>query len=224
MNRWLDPLLGVAFNRLGDVALASFTLVSAAVCAGHDRSRFAERIARQRAAAAFFNARRKVPAYAAFLRERGAFEPRRFEDIPPMDKATYVQRWPLEALCQGGKLPLRGAVIDESSGSSGQASNWIRGADERAATRRLIQYSARATFGAESFVLLNAFALGPWATGMNVSMSLVDRCVLKSIGPDAEQAVRDLRAPRPEVPLCRDRLPAFPEGSGGDRAPRLGAV
>ena len=91
-----------------------------------------------------------------------------------MDKVSYAQRWPLEALCQGGQLPRRGAVIDESSGSSGKASNWVRGADERAATRRLIQYSARATFGEQSFVLLNAFALGPWATGMNVSIHLND--------------------------------------------------
>ena len=60
----------------------------------------------------------------------------------------------------------------------------LRGNAERTATRRLIQYSARSTFGDDSFVLLNCFALGPWATGMNVSMSLVDRCVLKSIGPD----------------------------------------
>src|SRR4051812_46711831 len=150
MNRWIDPLLGVALNRLGDVALSSFSSYKLLFAPGMT-GRLRERIARQRAAAAFFNARRKVPAYAAFLREHGATDPRGFEDIPPMDKATYVQRWPLEALCQGGKLPLRGAVIDESSGSSGKASNWIRGADERAATRRLIQYSARATFGDESF-------------------------------------------------------------------------
>lgn len=32
--------------------------------------------------------------------------------------------------------------------------------------------------------VLNAFALGPWATGMNVSMSVVDIAMLKSVGPD----------------------------------------
>ena len=104
-----------------------------------------------------------------------------------MDKDSYIRRWPLEATCQGGRLPLRGGVIDESSGSSGTATNWVRGPRERYATRRLIQFSARATFGDVPFILLNAFALGPWATGMNVSMSLVDRCVVKSIGPDAKR-------------------------------------
>jgi phenylacetate-CoA ligase len=211
MNRWIDPLLGVALNRLGDVALSSFSSYKLLFAPGMT-GRLRERIARQRAAAAFFNARRKVPAYAAFLRDHGALDPRRFEDIPPMDKATYVQRWPLEALCQGGKLPLRGAVIDESSGSSGKASNWIRGADERAATRRLIQYSARATFGDESFVLLNAFALGPWATGMNVSMSLVDRCLLKSIGPDAGKLVGTLELLGPKYRYVVTGYPPFLKG------------
>jgi phenylacetate-CoA ligase len=152
-----------------------------------------EWISRHRAAAAFYHARRKVPAYQEFLARYGATDPRRFEEIPPMDKHNYISQWPIETLCQGGRLPMRDAVIDESSGSSGTATNWVRGATERAATRRLIQYSTRATLGDEGFILLNCFALGPWATGMNVSMSLVNRCILKSIGPDAGKALATLK-------------------------------
>jgi phenylacetate-CoA ligase len=150
-------------------------------------------VGRRRAAAVYFRARRTVPAYREFLRARSALSARRYADIPVMDKENYIKRWPLPALCQGGVLPRRGAVIDESSGSTGTATNWVRGPDERAAARRTLQFSARATFGSEGFVLLNAFALGPWATGMNVSMSLVDRCVLKSIGPDAKKVVATLQ-------------------------------
>jgi phenylacetate-CoA ligase len=128
-----------------------------------------------------------------FLREHGAEHVRAFDQIPVMSKDNYIRKYPLEELCQGGKLPERGAVIDESSGSSGTASNWVRGESERYAVRRLIQFSALAAFGAEKFILLNCFALGPWATGMNVSMSLVDRCVLKSIGPDAKKLANTLR-------------------------------
>jgi phenylacetate-CoA ligase len=166
-------------------------------------------LSRRRAAAAFLNARRKVPAYREFLRERGAEDVVRFDDIPAMDKQSYVSRWPLEALCQGGRLPARGAVIDESSGSTGTASNWIRGPRERDATRRLIQYSARATFGEKSFVLLNAFALGPWATGMNVSMSLVDRCIVKSIGPDVGKIVATLELLGPKYKYVIAGYPPF---------------
>jgi len=211
MRKRLDPLLGFCMNRLGDVAISSF---------GAYRLLFAPFVtedvrfwsSRKRASAAFYRARSTVPAYAEFLKQHGVDEPSRFEDIPPMDKESYVKRWPLEALCQGGRLPLRGAVIDESSGSSGTASNWVRGEAERLATRRLIQYSARATFGDESFVLLNAFALGPWATGMNVSMSLVDRCVLKSIGPDAKKLISTLELLGPKYRYVITGYPPFMKG------------
>jgi phenylacetate-CoA ligase len=41
--------------------------------------------------------------------------------------------------------------------------------------------------------VLNAFALGPWATGMNVSMSVVDIAILKSVGPDIAKIENTLR-------------------------------
>ena len=137
MNSLTDPLWGFGLNKLGDVALSSW---------GAYRLLFAPFVtegvrqwaSRKRAAAAFYRARKSVPAYREFLAQHGALQPRNFSEIPATDKEGYVKRWPLEALCQGGKLPLRGAVIDESSGSSGAASNWVRGEAERLATRRLI--------------------------------------------------------------------------------------
>ncbi|HEV8445932.1 MAG TPA: hypothetical protein VGQ44_03905 [Gemmatimonadaceae bacterium] len=211
MNRTFDPLAGRALSRLGDVALSSwgaYRTLFAPVFSTKTR----HWVARTRAAAAFFNARRTVPAYEEFLREHGAFDARRFEDVPPMDKVGYIKRWSLEKLCQGGRLPLHGAVIDESSGSSGQASNWIRGPSERAAARRLLQFATRSAFGDEPFVLLNAFALGPWATGMNVSMSLVDLCVLKSIGPDAAKVIGTLKLLGPKYKYVITGYPPFLKG------------
>jgi len=208
MNETVDPILGWALSKLGDLAISSwgaYRLLFAPFFSGTSRDWFS----RKRAAAAFFNARKTVPAYQEFLEQHNAAHPATFEDIPPMDKENYIKRWPIEALCQGGKLPLRGAVIDESSGSSGLASNWVRGSAERLATRRLIQYSARSTFGDDSFVLLNCFALGPWATGMNVSMSLVDRCVLKSIGPDVGKVVATLKFLGPKYRYVITGYPPF---------------
>ena len=208
MNELLDPIVGWTLSKIGDLAISSwgaYRLLFAPAFGGTSRDWFS----RKRAAAAFFNARRTVPAYQEFLRQHGAGHPTRFEDIPPMDKESYIKKWPIEALCQGGRLPLRGAVIDESSGSSGTASNWVRGSAERLATRRLIQYSARSTFGDDSFVLLNCFALGPWATGMNVSMSLVDRCVLKSIGPDVSKVVGTLKFLGPKYRYVITGYPPF---------------
>ena len=211
MNKAFDPLAGRALSRLGDVALSSWGAYRA-LFAPVFSTRTRNWIARTRASAAFFNARRAVPAYQEFLREHGAFDAKHFEDVPPMDKAGYIKRWPLEKLCQGGRLPSHGAVIDESSGSSGQASNWIRGPGERAAARRLLQFATRSAFGAEPFVLLNAFALGPWATGMNVSMSLVDLCVLKSIGPDAAKVIGTLKLLGPKYKYVIAGYPPFLKG------------
>ena len=208
MNELVDPVLGWTLSKVGDLAISSwgaYRLLFAPALGGASRDWFS----RKRAAAAFFNARRTVPAYQEFLRQHNAEHPTTFEAIPPMDKESYIKRWPIEALCQGGRLPLRGAVIDESSGSSGTASNWVRGRAERLATRRLIQYSARSTFGDDSFVLLNCFALGPWATGMNVSMSLVDRCVLKSIGPDVGKVVATLKFLGPKYRYVITGYPPF---------------
>ena len=211
VNSTFDPIAGRILNGLGDVALSSW---------GAYRTLFApilstttrDWVSRTRAAAAFYNARRTVPAYQAFLREHGAFDVARFEDIPPMDKAGYIKRWPIEQLCQGGRLPMRGAVIDESSGSSGQASNWVRGPGERADARRILQFATRSAFGDEPFVLLNAFALGPWATGMNVSMSLVDMCILKSIGPDAAKVIGTLKLLGPKYRYVIAGYPPFLKG------------
>jgi len=208
MNEVIDPVLGWGLSKVGDFAISSwgeYRMLFAPFIGGHAR----DRVARTRASAAFYNARDTVPAYREFLREHNAENPAEWEHVPPMDKASYIKRWPLEALCQGGKLPSRGAVIDESSGSSGTASNWVRGPRERDATRRLIQYSARATFGERSFVLLNAFALGPWATGMNVSMSLVDQCVVKSIGPDVGKIVATLELLGPDYKYVIAGYPPF---------------
>jgi phenylacetate-CoA ligase len=208
MNRVVDPFVGRVLSIAGDVALSSWsayrTLFAPALI-GSSR----EGLSRRRAAAAFFNARKRVPAYREFLAQHNAMDVREFTAIPPMDKESYIKRWPIESLCQGGKIPERGVVIDESSGSSGTATNWVRGNAERHAARRLIQHSARVTFGEESFVLLNAFALGPWATGMNVSMSLVDRCILKSIGPDVRKVAATLEFLGPKYRYVLAGYPPF---------------
>src|SRR5580700_7920646 len=125
MNPILDPLVGACLSRIGDVALSSwgaYRLLFLPFLTGRAR----DWACRTRASAAFYNARKKVPAYGEFLRASGAPDsPRGFDEIPPMSKEGYVKKFPLEATCQGGRLPTHGAVIDESSGSSGTASNWV---------------------------------------------------------------------------------------------------
>src|SRR5262245_39292990 len=99
MRELSDRAWGAAFSRVGDLALTSFDasrLLFAPGLTGPTRQWIAER----RARAVFWNARRRVPGYREFLRAAGRFEPRSFQEIPIMDKQSYIQRYPLEALCQ----------------------------------------------------------------------------------------------------------------------------
>lgn len=148
---------------------------------------FLEWIARLRSFAVFYKAKRDCPAYKEFLTAENYHENGnwKLENVPVMTKENYVKKYSLEERCYGGKIPSPGTVIDESSGSSGVPNNWIRSEYERDEVKRILQLNYEIIYNDDQCILLNCFALGPWATGMNVSMSLVDVGILKSIGPDA---------------------------------------
>jgi phenylacetate-CoA ligase len=146
-------------------------------------------IGRLRARAVFERAKRSCPAYKEFLVNENYAEKSgwKLTDVPVMTKENYVKKFGIEARCYGGKIPSPGTVIDESSGSSGVPNNWVRNAKERKDVKHALQLSYDIIYNDDDCILLNCFALGPWATGMNVSMSLVDVGILKSIGPDAKK-------------------------------------
>lgn len=147
------------------------------------------RIGLMRARAVFLKAKERCPAYRDFLaasgyREHGRW---RLSNLPVTTKENYVKRYSIEERCYDGRIPPSGVVIDESSGSSGVPNNWVRSAEERADVKRILQLNYQLIYRDSGLILLNCFALGPWATGMNVSMSLVDVGILKSIGPDQQK-------------------------------------
>ncbi|MFF1633047.1 hypothetical protein [Leifsonia sp. NPDC058248] len=156
-------------------------------------------LGRWRAWRTFELAARRVPAYREFLAERGIPGRLRFRGrlaaafaaIPEMDKDSYIKKWSIPQRSIGGVLPRHGVVVDESSGSSGTPTSWVRGKDERLATRQLLQVGFARTANSlrkQPFVL-NAFSLGAWATGMNVSTSLTEVTMMKSIGPDRNKII-----------------------------------
>jgi phenylacetate-CoA ligase len=168
------------------------------------------RIGKWRAWLLFEEARRHVPAYRTVWREHGwpevqldGLDPD-LSVIPVTDKESYVKRFSVEERCREGKLPTRGVVIDESSGTSGEPNDWVRGAAEREDGRKLLHLALHQRFGDQQLFVINAFALGPWATGMTVSMSIVDVSVLKSTGPDIKKIVNTLRrfGPRYMYLIC----------------------
>jgi phenylacetate-CoA ligase len=159
---------------------------------------------------AFEDARRCVPAYRELIREHPGVDVKLrgldpdLTSLPVTSKANYVRRFSVEERCRGGRLPERGAVIDESSGTSGVPNNWVRGPEERADVQKLLQVAVRSSLGDGPLFVINAFALGPWATGMNVTMSVVDIAVVKSVGPDVQKIENTLElfGPRYRYLIC----------------------
>ena len=169
------------------------------------------RIGMLRARAVFIKAKECCPAYQSFLATSGC-EARggwRLSRLPVMDKENYVKKYSIEERCYGGRIPASGVVIDESSGSSGVPNNWVRSADERADVKRILQLNYQLIYRDSGCILLNCFALGPWATGMNVSMSLVDVGILKSIGPDQQKLENTLEIFGPDYRYLVFGYPPF---------------
>ena len=117
-----------------------------------------------------------------------------------MDKAGYIAALPLSGLCRGGRLPVRGAVLDDPRARVARRPTGSVVPPSAASRGSLIQHAARATFGDRDFVVLNAFALGPWATGMSVTMALAERYLVKSIGPEQASSSTTLELLGPRRP------------------------
>ncbi len=183
---------------------------------GFERLRW--RIGVWRAWSNFYRAYREVPAYRQFIdaqggrphiRLAGNFLPD-LRSIPEMDKDSYVKKFPLEQRVLGGALPVKGVMVDESSGSSGQPTSWVRGTTERRITSQMMRLSYYSSVHAKERVfILNAFALGAWATGMNVSISLTPSSILKSTGPNADKIINTMKEFGPEFRYVIMGYPPF---------------
>lgn len=157
--------------------------------------RFRWHISKQRASSIANKARRKVPAYADYYKKLGHkhIGASKFEVIPVTDKESFVKKYRIEDRAWRGKLPSKGLTVDESSGSTGNPTNWVRGWNERMNTKELLQLSFHSTFGSAEVFAFNAFVLGAWATGMIVSQSLGEVCIMKSTGSDAQKILDTMK-------------------------------
>ncbi len=184
---WLFPL-DVVFRTVGlryGWLRALFSVVPAPILAG---------VGRLRAERAAWRATRQVPAYRRFLEEAGV-EPDSLVPLgiltrlPETDKKSYVDRFGLIERCIGGRVPFAGTTIDESSGSTGAPYDWIRGSRERAVAHRNIGFFARYAFGTEPLITINAFSMGAWAAGFNMSLGMMRHGIVKSTGPDLDKII-----------------------------------
>jgi phenylacetate-coenzyme A ligase PaaK-like adenylate-forming protein len=140
-------------------------------------------------------AKKRVPAYAQFLRDNGhVFRLLSLSAFPETTKENYVKSYGFAERCRLGRVPIAGTLVDESAGSSGTPFNWLRSADElddvHLNTANWIRYS----FPTERLFAINAFSMGAWATGTNMGIALSKVCTVKSTGPDLQKIVDTIEA------------------------------
>ncbi|BAY13962.1 phenylacetate--CoA ligase family protein [Calothrix sp. NIES-2098] len=113
-----------------------------------------------------------VPAYKAFLAERG-IDPATiqsledFQNLPAIAKENYISRYPLADLCRNGKLS-ECDMIAASSGSTGKPTFWPRFfADELQIATRFEQIFHDSFYADTRRTLaVICFTLGTWVGGM----------------------------------------------------------
>ena len=204
---WLFPLdtmfrtVGLRYGWLK----ALFTFTPATLIRG---------VGQLRAERAAWRASRRVPAYGRYLAESGVDVAGLFPlgilgRLPETDKKSYVDRYPLLERCIGGAVPYPGTTIDESSGSTGTPYNWIRGRKEREVAHRNIGFFARYTLGSGPLVTINAFSMGAWAAGMNMSMGMMRHGIVKSVGPDLDKILSTLTYLGPSYRFLISGYPPF---------------
>jgi Coenzyme F390 synthetase len=167
-----------------------------------------------RAERAAWRAARRVPAYDRYLAGSGVDVAGLFPldilgHLPETDKKSYIDRYGLMERCVGGAVPYAGTTIDESSGSTGTPYNWIRGQKEREVAHRNIAFFARYAFGSAPLVTINAFSMGAWATGFNMSLGMMRHGIVKSTGPDIDKILSTLTFLGPSYRYLISGYPPF---------------
>lgn len=105
-----------------------------------------------------------VPAYQAHVDGAHIVE---FHDVPVTSKENYIhinakKPWRLH---KRGKYPDKGKV-DTSTGTTGEPTVWVRGDKEVKTVINSLNIAAHIEYPKRKLMYVNAFALGPWATGM----------------------------------------------------------
>ena len=123
-----------------------------------------EAISRKKAERMFAKAKKEVPAYRKVAKKAESFE-----EAPVIDKENYIKKFSYEERCCGGRFPEEGN-IDESSGSSGKPTQWVRSYEEELMLQKAINFEYEYLFKTrekdKKFIVISAWSSGPWATGI----------------------------------------------------------
>ena len=142
------------------------------------------KLSEMKAKRVFWNAYNSVPAYKDFVDSNCNGIPQRFDEIPIMSKSNYIREYPLEKTLKYGKVPSHG-FMDPSSGTSGRRTLWIRGDQEIANAKKVMELIRKMLLGNEDYIFINMFLPSAWNMGL-----------MRGLGPllmeEAWETMRDL--------------------------------
>ncbi|MGL5741569.1 MAG: hypothetical protein ACRCXC_02955 [Legionella sp.] len=148
------------------------------------------------AKARFQYAYETVPAYRTHIVSmngqdvtKSAF---RFGDVAVTTKANYIKPQEQDSDTHSyGKYPAR-SKTDTSTGTTGKPTEWVRSEQEIDTVKKSLQLAAKIQFGERSLSYINAFALGPWATGLTTYELMRETGSVFATGPDKEKILDKL--------------------------------
>ncbi len=156
-------------------------------------------ISNKKVVATFQHAATTVPAYQQFLKQNN-IDPQTIktaEDfvrfVPETDKSNYIKKYSMEQRCTFGKFPKFGN-IDESSGTSGKAVNWIRSVQENTLLSTVAKFEFEYVYNVSkrNVIVLSAWSCGPWATGIKFCQLMQQYTLVKNTGPNVKNIVETL--------------------------------
>tara|TARA_Y100000310_G_C20648126_1_gene797820 strand:- start:66 stop:1535 length:1470 start_codon:yes stop_codon:yes gene_type:complete len=150
-----------------------------------------ELISKKKAFQIYNLAKTKVPAYKKFLKRK---EHKKIEEVPETNKKNYIKKYSYKQRCIEGKYPKYGN-IDESSGSSGIPTNWIRSVEEEDLLFKAAKFEFYYAFKANkiNYITLSAWSSGPWATGVKFCELLERYTLVKNTTPDINNIIRSMK-------------------------------
>lgn len=197
INHWSDPIAdffkGSFFSWFYQVSIRSLNLIKVRFFLfGKEKDHFemGEILAKKR----FHEAYAEVPAYQKHLTTFNGMEVANptFSQIPVTTKANYIkiQEHDSDTHLQG-QYPENGKT-DTSTGTTGKPTHWVRSERELDTVKKSLALAAKIQFGKRRLNYVNAFALGPWATGLTTYELMRETGSVFATGPDKEKILDEL--------------------------------
>lgn len=114
-----------------------------------------------------------------------------FNELPITSKDNYIKPNLIKdpkQLYLNGQIPYN-SCRNTSTGTSGVATPWYRGYQEKQNVEAMTIYATKAVLGDKPFSFINGFAMGPWATGVTatLAMSNNNKTSVSVIGPNINE-------------------------------------